>query len=581
VALAIGDVVVVDTSADLAVTTTTTAQDTRPIGVVVMPIPVGATGPVQTAGVFDGVHVSASVTRGNYAETAAVATEATGNATARAGSFGVYVEGGTSPTVLLFGQTYLSGGGSGGSSFPWPSVTDYGAVGDGTTDDTAAIQAAITACAEYETLFFPIGTYKITSTLTLAKAIRLLGASAYPNPDTSPDGATIISMATNNTTAISQSATKRLGIEHMVIKNAGTSASGRGVYALGSVAFHHVLVRDFYDNLFIDGVSGGSYVTTIDESFFHAATRANIYLDGKVNNFRMRGGYISTGAYGLYASGGIFGLLVKGTAIESYTTAGIYIDGRASSQDTDSVSLEDLYLDVVAGTAPDIRIGATNTVYGVRIINPHIEAGTAGQTHISVNKVNRLKVAGGYIRSNSSNVSVAIDATNGSNVTLEPGKWDGAYSTRPASTKIIDPATSVTPTSIGSSNTAGTSPYDAAADHGHDGSAYIAKALVTTKGDLIAATASATPARLPVGSDGQVLIADAASTPGVKWSTLSTVAALDDLTDVTITSATAGDRLRYSGSAWVNSSLHHEPHVAYDGTVVLNGNGDPVMVEVA
>jgi hypothetical protein len=78
-----------------------------------------------------------------------------------------------------------------------------------------------------------------------------------------------------------------------------------------------------------------------------------------------------------------------------------------------------------------------------------------------------------------------------------------------------------------------------------------------------------------------VLIADAASTPGVKWSTLSTVAALDDLTDVTITSATAGDRLRYSGSAWVNSSLHHEPHVAYDGTVVLNGNGDPVMVEVA
>jgi hypothetical protein len=49
----------------------------------------------------------------------------------------------------------------------------------------------------------------------------------------------------------------------------------------------------------------------------------------------------------------------------------------------------------------------------------------------------------------------------------------------------------------------------------------IPKSLVTTKGDIIAATAASTPARLAVGSDGQVLTADAASTPGVKWATPS------------------------------------------------------------
>lgn len=49
--------------------------------------------------------------------------------------------------------------------------------------------------------------------------------------------------------------------------------------------------------------------------------------------------------------------------------------------------------------------------------------------------------------------------------------------------------------------------------------AKIAKSTVTTKGDLLAATASATVARLGVGTDGQVLTADAASTPGVKWAT--------------------------------------------------------------
>lgn len=49
----------------------------------------------------------------------------------------------------------------------------------------------------------------------------------------------------------------------------------------------------------------------------------------------------------------------------------------------------------------------------------------------------------------------------------------------------------------------------------------IDKSLLTTKGDVIAATAANTPARVGVGSDGQVLTADAASAAGVKWATPS------------------------------------------------------------
>lgn len=45
----------------------------------------------------------------------------------------------------------------------------------------------------------------------------------------------------------------------------------------------------------------------------------------------------------------------------------------------------------------------------------------------------------------------------------------------------------------------------------------IPKSLVTAKGDLIAASATSTPARLAVGSDGQALVADSTQTAGLRW----------------------------------------------------------------
>lgn len=48
------------------------------------------------------------------------------------------------------------------------SVKDFGAAGDGTTDDTAAIQAAINASSGFRAVYFPTGTYKVTSTITIA-----------------------------------------------------------------------------------------------------------------------------------------------------------------------------------------------------------------------------------------------------------------------------------------------------------------------------------------------------------------------------------------------------------------------------
>ena len=61
------------------------------------------------------------------------------------------------------------------------NVLDYGAVGDGATDDTAAIQAAVTAtiAAGGGIVNLNVGTYKITSPINLSSNVVLKGVGKY------------------------------------------------------------------------------------------------------------------------------------------------------------------------------------------------------------------------------------------------------------------------------------------------------------------------------------------------------------------------------------------------------------------
>lgn len=61
----------------------------------------------------------------------------------------------------------------------WVSVKDFGAVGDGTTDDTAAIQLAFTQTPAGGAVFFPAGTYLVSPTSVSAYILSITNKSTF------------------------------------------------------------------------------------------------------------------------------------------------------------------------------------------------------------------------------------------------------------------------------------------------------------------------------------------------------------------------------------------------------------------
>jgi hypothetical protein len=72
--------------------------------------------------------------------------------------------------------------------------------------------------------------------------------------------------------------------------------------------------------------------------------------------------------------------------------------------------------------------------------------------------------------------------------------------------------------------------------------------IVDAKGDLIAATAADTPARLAVGANDTVLTADSSEATGLKWATPASVILTTSTYQATVTSSNSGSYKDLVGS---------------------------------
>lgn len=132
-------------------------------------------------------------------------------------------------------------------------VKDYGAAGDGSTDDTTSLQNAINAAnaAGGGIVFFPIGNYKITGTLTGYASIWYLGAAS----SSQSDSGACIKQTGSNIDAIRFTNTTN-GILNVIISNLRIqgpgSTTGNGIYLKNSGSggvyqpFIYISIRDCY-----------------------------------------------------------------------------------------------------------------------------------------------------------------------------------------------------------------------------------------------------------------------------------------------------------------------------------------------
>ncbi|HET9411452.1 MAG TPA: glycosyl hydrolase family 28-related protein [Candidatus Saccharimonadales bacterium] len=136
------------------------------------------------------------------------------------------------------------------------SVKDHGALGDGTTDDTTSIQAAINAAGSQSVVYFPAGTYIISAPLSLASGGAYIGSG----------WSSVIKQknATNLTRLLqwSSAASNCLLADIMVDGNRAQNASATcyGVYgfALQYSVLRNVRVQQVNgDGYRLDGSSGG------------------------------------------------------------------------------------------------------------------------------------------------------------------------------------------------------------------------------------------------------------------------------------------------------------------------------------
>jgi len=181
------------------------------------------------------------------------------------------------------------------------NVKDFGATGDGVTDDTAAIQAAIDSLTislpsqnrSGGTVFFPVGNYKISS-ITVGSGVSIVGSGTKSTRLFSVGAATMINYAVPADTN-----QPRNLISGILFDGGGTSGSGGSRVTNTAINVNGLNSATIRDCSFTRFAAASIISTTlvvdlvVDRCFFYSNYRAAQHTGGNATTIRYVHCYIS------------------------------------------------------------------------------------------------------------------------------------------------------------------------------------------------------------------------------------------------------------------------------------------------
>jgi len=269
------------------------------------------------------------------------------------------------------------------------SVKDFGATGNGTTDDTAAIQAAVNA-AYGNSLFFPAGSYKITSAINIVQNIAIYGIE---------NKSTILLGTTN---------------QNGFVVGDGTSGTRANC---GSVSIKCI---DFNPVNGVSAFSSGSCIflnyvfgTKIENCTFYGADSIGTKLYTGITAFQVEEYWVNYCnfakllGYGHYTSGNSgSGLSVSDGRIDFCEFINIALDCVRFGPYTEGMTLNA----AIAYAYTSAAVHVESSLYNIFIFQPDFEI-DGSSSGVYVNNCSNVQIVGGWIGGSGSSGGLYVTST--------------------------------------------------------------------------------------------------------------------------------------------------------------------------